>query len=104
MASELSGKVKYYNRSKTTSTGGNVSGGTQLNPSHGTESGGYGTTVGTQIGITSYTDYAIQPDYLGNHLRTGGPHNRRMVDAIIYKNGKFRSSRKNYIKAEFVQR
>ena len=49
-------------------------------------------------------DYDVAPDYFGRELRTGGPPNRNRVDAIMVRSkGKFRSSKRNRIKAEFLQ-
>ncbi len=47
----------------------------------------------------------IEPNYFGNHLRNGGKDNNFRVDAIVLRSGgKFKSTRKNRIKATFAQK
>ncbi len=103
-AAEMIGKVKHYNESVTQGTSDNVNDGSTVGPQGQGGSGGKGGGNSRTHGRSSYMDYDIAPDYFGRELRTGGPPNRNRVDAIIVRgNRKFRSSRRNRIKAEFRQ-
>ena len=104
-ASEMIGKVKKYNVTRSLSSGDSTNDGGSQAEEGGTYGGGFGRTSAIQTGYSEYMDYDVPPDYFGNELRTGGPDNRYRVDAIMVRNGKtFRKGRRNRLKVEFAQR
>lgn len=103
-AADLIGKTQKYNRSKTTSKGLNSGG--SLNQSEWVNGAGAGdgrNQTRTQS-ISSYEDYIFPPEFFAKGLRTGGPKNRKRVDAIIIRSGAtFNETGAHWIKAEFHQ-
>lgn len=105
LAAEIMGKVTHYQVTDGISSGDQTSGGVTIGPQEGQGSGGGASTRGGTRSRATYKDYDIAPDYFGRELRTGGPGNKYRVDGIVVRGGtKFRSSRRNRIKAEFSQR
>ena len=104
-AAEICGKITQYQRSKTR-TGGMTTGISGTVNDDASNTGGQGGTSLTQGDtISTYQDFVFAPDYFADQLRTGGPDNKRKVDAVIIRNGvNFKSTNKHYLKAEFPQK
>lgn len=104
-AAERIGKIRHKSVSVSKSTGSSSGTGDSIGVKEGSQSGNSGSNRSKQRSVSTYLDYDFQPSDFGNKLRTGGRENRYKIDAIILRNGgRFRSSRKNRIKAEFSQR
>lgn len=102
-AADIIGQVMHYQGSESINTGTSTSSGHNLG-GEGQHTGGGGRNQGVTRSRSTYKDFDIPPDYFGRELRTGGPANKFKVDAIIVRNSKFRSSRRQRIKVEFSQR
>lgn len=103
-AADIIGKITHYHRSVTQGATTNAGGGRSLGAQGVQGSGNDGRSHNSGASVSGYQDYDIAPDYFGRELRTGGPANKGRVDAIIIRGkGKFRSSGRNRIKAEFRQ-
>jgi type IV secretory pathway TraG/TraD family ATPase VirD4 len=103
-AADTIGKMVKHNTSKTTSTGRNTGGSLNQNEYSGSAGAGDGRNQSRSDAITTYQDYVIPPEYFAKQLRTGGPKNKKKVDAIIVRNGKnYRETGAHWLKAEFSQ-
>lgn len=55
-------------------------------------------------GVSESLDYEILPREF-SRLRTGGPDNASIVDAIVYQSGRtWKASRKSFVRAQFLQK
>lgn len=103
-AADIVGKVTKYHHSDSTTESRNSGGGGSTGEHESSYTAGHGLTRGQTRGKSSYQDYALPPEYFGQNLRTGGPKNRRRVDAVMLRaGGTYRPTRSNWIKAEFSQ-
>jgi hypothetical protein len=49
-------------------------------------------------------DFEIPPDYFATELRTGGPRNAGLVDAILVRTARtFKATGRHWLKVEFKQ-
>lgn len=65
-----------------------------------------GFTTGESVsrGLNEVMDYDLEPSVLGRALRTGGPANRGIVDAVLVQAGRrFEATGKNWLVASFHQ-
>ena len=103
-AAEIIGKTTKFNTSKTTNTGRNSGGSLNQNEFSGSAGAGDGRNQGRTDGISTYQDFVIPPEYFAKELRTGGPKNKKRVDAILVRNGGvFKRTGAHWLKAEFKQ-
>lgn len=103
-ASELVGKTTKYNQSRTNARGRNAGGNLHQNEASNNAGAGDGRNQTSTNGISSYEDYIFPPDFFSRGLRTGGPKNRKRVDAVLVRAGaKFETTKSHWLKAEFRQ-
>jgi hypothetical protein len=103
-AAEMIGKVEKWHRSESRSYGTNSGGGGARHDASGGYNAHTGANQGTGESTSGYMDFDIPPEYFATQLRTGGPRNKGMVDAILIRTGRnFKETGKHFLKVEFKQ-
>lgn len=103
-ASQLIGKTTRFNSSATTSRGLNSGGSVNQNGWRNGAGAGDGRNQSQTQSISSYEDYVFPPEFFAKGLRTGGPKNKKKVEAIVVRSGaNFKATGAHWLKAEFRQ-
>jgi hypothetical protein len=102
-AANMIGKVEKFHRTETRSTGQTTGTGGNRHDASGGYHGNHGANQSRGESTSGYMDFDFAPSAFAT-LRTGGPRNKGLADAVIIRNGrKFKATGKHWMLAELEQ-